>query len=91
MIYIETACEYTDDKVMRVSTDEKKMINRLLRFAKERPDEVEIIRLPEENDGCLYAKCPASYLKITPPPRRNMTDDQRIALQERMKLMRKMK
>ena len=91
MIYIETACEYTDDKIMRVSTDEKKMINRLLKFAKDRPNEVEIIRYPEENDGCLYLKCPASYLKITPPIKKTMTDDQRIALQERMKLMRKMK
>lgn len=89
MIYIETACEYTDDKVMRVSTDEKKMINRILKFAKERPDEVEIIRYPEENDGCLYAKCPASYLKITPPLRRNITEDQRIEFAQRMKLARK--
>ena len=87
---METACEYLDNKVMWVSTDERKWITRLLKIAKEHPDEVEIIRLPEDNDGCLYLKCPASYLKISPPIKRNMTEEQRIASSERMKLMRKM-
>ena len=91
MIYIETACEYLDDKVMRVYTDERRMITKLLKIAKEHPNEVEIIRLPEENDGCLYFKCPASYLKISPPVKRIMTDEQRIAATERLKSARKMK
>lgn len=87
---METACEYLDDKIMRVSTDERRWINKLLKIAKEHPNEVEIICLPEDNGGCLYLKCPASYLKISPPLRRSMTEEQRIAASERMKLMRKM-
>ena len=88
---METACNYLNDKVMYVSTDERKWINRLLKIAEEHPDEVAIINRPEENDGCLCLKCPASYLKISPPLRREMTDEQRVALSERMKLMRKTK
>lgn len=76
---METACGYLDDKVMWVSTDEKRMINRLLKIADEHRDEVEILAIPEENDGCLYLKCPADWLKITPPRHLNLTDDQRVA------------
>ena len=88
---METACDYLDDKVMYVSTDERRWINRLLKIVEEHPNEVTITQRPEENDGCLCLKCPASYLKISPPSRREMTDEQRIALSERMKLMRKTK
>jgi len=76
---------------MYVSTDERRWINRLLKIAKEHPDEVTVTKLPEENDGCLCLKCPASYLKISPPLRREMTEEQRFALAERMKSMRKPK
>lgn len=86
---METACGYLDDKVMWVSTDERRMITHLLKLAEKRPDEVKIVARPEENDGCLYLKCPASYLKINPPVRQNLSDEQRVALRERMKSMRK--
>jgi len=76
---METACGYLDDKVMWISTDEKRMINRLLKIADEHKGEVQILATPEENDGCLYLKCPAEWLKITPPRRLNLTDDQRVA------------
>ena len=88
---METACEYLDDKIMRVSTDERRWINKLLKIAKDHPNEVEIICLPEDNGGCLYLKCPANYLKISPPARPKLTDEQRIALSERMKSMQKTK
>lgn len=88
---METACGYLSDKLMWVSTDERKWINRLLKMAEEHPDEVTVVCRPEENDGCLYLKCPASYLKISPPRRRNLTDEQHAALSERLKLMREMR
>lgn len=88
---METACGYLDDRVMWVSTDERKWIDRLLKIADEHPDEVTIKARPEENDGCLYLTCPASWFKISPPLRRNLTDEQREAFSERMKLMRQMK
>ena len=86
---METACGYLDDKVMWVSTDERRMITHLLKLAEKHPDEVKVVARPEENDGCLYLKCPASYLKINPPVRQNLSDEQRVARSERLKTMRK--
>lgn len=86
---METACNYLDDKVMYVSTDERKWINRLLKMAEEHPDEVTIMNRPEENDGCLCLKCPAEYLKIAPPRHVNLTEEQRVAAAERLKNARK--
>ena len=52
---METCCNYTGD-VMFISTDERWLINRLMRFKEARPDEVEIIRTPENTkETCLCA------------------------------------
>lgn len=85
---METACEYTDE-TMVVSTDERWLINRILRFKEQRPDDITIIRLPENNDGCLYCKMPASWLKISPPAKRNLTDEQRKEIGQRLQNCRK--
>ena len=75
---METVCEYTSDApYMTISTDERKMINRLLKFAEQRPNEVSVLAYPEKNDGCLYIRCPKDYLKIAPKTRRNMSDEER--------------
>ena len=86
---METACNYLDDKVMYVSTDERKMINRILKLAKDRPGEVTITANPKDNDGCLCCKLPAEWLKITPPRRVTMSDEQKAVLAEKLKLARK--
>lgn len=75
---METCCEYTDS-VMWVSTDERRMITRMMKLIAEHPDETEIIKRPEENDGCLYCKVPATWLKIAPPVKREMSEKQRAA------------
>lgn len=81
---METCCNYTGN-VMYVSTDERWLINRLMRFKESHPDAVEIIRLPNDNDGCLYCKVPSNWLKITPPAKRELTDEQRAAIADRLK------
>lgn len=85
---METSCTYTGDTAY-FSSDEKKWRNRIEKLAKEYPDEVVIIRHAEENDGCVYARFPASYLKIQPKSRRNISDEQRVILQERMRNLRR--
>lgn len=87
---METACGYLDDKIMWISTDEKRMIDYLLDLKKKHPDEIQILCLPENNDGCLYLKCPAVWLKIKPPIKRQFTDEQRKAASERMKALRQL-
>ncbi len=80
---METCCEYTDS-VMWVSTDERRMITRMMKLIAEHPDETEIIKRPEENDGCLCCKVPSTWLKIAPPVKREMSDEQKAAASQRM-------
>lgn len=88
---METCCEYTDKERMYFSTDERRLITRILRFYEKHPDDVTIIKRPEENDGCLYCIVPPSWLKITPPVKRELTEEQRKASSERMAYMREKK
>lgn len=83
---METCLEYTD-KTMWISTDEKWFITRIMRLRYEHPEEVEIVKTPQENHGCLYCKVPAKWLKVSPPKRVNMTEEQRKAAAERMRSM----
>lgn len=84
---METACNYTD-KTMYISTDERWLINRLLEFKELYPEEVHIIKFPEDNDGCLYLRLPAKWLKITPPRKHEISEEQRDELRMRMQKMR---
>ena len=81
---METCCNYTGS-IMYVSTDERSLITKLTKLQKEHPDEVEIIALPKDNDGCLYCKIPSKWLRIAPPLKRNLSDERRAELAERMR------
>ena len=88
---METGCHYTDKEKMWISTDERWLINRILRFRANHPDDVHVIKFPEENDGCLYCTVPTNWLKITPPTKRNLSDEQRVAAGQRLKNARQNK
>lgn len=89
---METACGYlSEDHVLWVSSDDPKWKGRLLKLAEEYPDDVTIVRRPEDNDGCIYLKCPSTWLRIAPPKKVNLSDEQRAAFGERMKKIRKEK
>lgn len=60
------------------------MITRMMKLIAEHPDETEIIKRPEENDGCLYCKVPSTWLKIAPPVKREISDEQKAAASQRM-------
>ena len=78
-----------------VSADMPKFKNTLYRLKNEHPDDVIFIAgnpdnpdpARRENDGCLYAKVPANWIRIKPPVKRNLTEEQKEALRERVKLM----
>ena len=69
---------------MWVSTDERRMITRMMKLIAEHPDETETIKRPEENDGCLYCKVPSTWLKIAPPVKREMSEKQRAAAEKNL-------
>lgn len=81
---METCCNYTSNE-MFLSTDERWLINRIMKLSEKHPNSVNVIKLPQENDGCLYCKIPSNWLKITPPAKRELTDQQRAEAAERMK------
>ena len=56
------------------------MMNRLRDLAVDHPDEVAI----REDDGCIFATVPASWVKVQPKRKCNMTEEQRRANAERL-------
>ena len=83
---METGCGYlSEDRILWFSSDEPKWKNRIEALAKEYPDECVITVRPEKNGGCINAKLPASWLKIKPPKKVNLTMEQRMAAAERLR------
>ena len=66
-------------KVACITATQRKMKNRIRRLHELHPDEVVI---DADNEQCLLAHFPASWVKITPP--RQMTEEQRQAARERL-------
>ena len=83
---METCCEYTD-KTLFVSSDHQKWINRIRKLSEQYPDDVTIKNRPEDNDGCICATMPSEWLRISPPRKVEMTEEQRQAASERMKAL----
>lgn len=85
----ENAIEWLDSRdKATVTLHGGRLKNRVLRLAEEYPEEVEIRREPDENGGFLVAKIPAKWVKITPPRRLELTDEQKEELRERLKAHR---
>lgn len=89
MIFLETCFNYCDPNEAFFSSDERKWINKIRKLKEEHPDEIEIIAQPETNDGCIYCKLPAAWLKVQPKLKRELSDEERQILSDRMKNIRK--
>lgn len=57
--------------------------SKLMRYAKERPDEVKVMAVNE--DGSASFHIPISYVKASPP--RKVSDEQKVAAGERFRKM----
>lgn len=85
----ENAIEWLDSRdKATVTLHGGRLKNRVLRLAEEYPDEVEVRREPDGNGGFLVAKIPAKWVKITPPRRLELTDEQKEELRERLSVAR---
>ena len=74
----ETCVEYLDaDPHATFFSAERKWVNKILKLKEAYPDEVDIREYPENNNGNILAHIPKSWLKISPPKKRTMTDEQR--------------
>lgn len=83
---METSVSYTDGRAW-FSSDERKWCTRMKKLAEQYPEDVIIKRQPEDNDGCIYVVLPSSWLKIQPKIKRNLSDEQRLEMRERMMKM----
>lgn len=78
----ETAIDYlTCDTYATFFSSENKWVKKVRKYAEQRPDSV---RITQDNDWGLIAQIPKSWLKISPPRRLNVTDEQRVAAAERL-------
>lgn len=82
---IETCFNYCDPDKGFFSSDERKWITRIRKLKEQYPDDIKVIAEPETNDGCIYVKLPPTWLKVIPPKKRDLTEDQKNELRERMK------
>ena len=85
MNHMETCFNWTDTEICFASSDQRHWIAVIRRAAKEHPEDVTILAEPQNNDGCIYAKMPTSYIHIH-APRKNkpLTDEQRAEVTERL-------
>lgn len=79
----------TIESIATISTAERRYINRLLKLKEKYSDEVEIMYLPEENDGIMIAHVPKHWIKINPPRKVDMSEERRQAIAQRFKEARK--
>jgi len=85
---MDTSFSYCSKDCAYVSSDERRWINKIISLQKKYPDQVEIIATPEENDGCIYAKIPVDWIKITPKRTVVMTEEEKDVLRERLARLR---
>jgi len=88
MATIDTYVGYTSRDEMFFSSTERSWHTKIMKLAKDHPDEVTIIKTPEENDGCIYAKMPVAYLKLQAKRKVEMTDKERAEVTKRMTELR---
>lgn len=79
----------TEDDHAVISTDDRKWVNKIYKLAEERPDEVEIKHVFK--DGFVTAHVPKSWIKVRPPVKRQLTEEQKKAYGERMRKARLLK
>jgi hypothetical protein len=86
----ENAIEWLRDQDrITVTLSDRKMINKVKRIAEKHPQDVEILALPENNGGYLYARLPLVCLNLRDPGRRTeKTPEQIEAMRERMNRLR---
>jgi hypothetical protein len=63
-----------------------KFINKMRRLAEEYPDDVEIEDV--KNSSAIVCRFPATWVKVSPPRKREFTEEERLAAAERLRAYR---
>ena len=83
----ETVFEHWDAKdTFTVSTDERHWKCVLAKLAEQHPAEVECVA--QNGDGSVMYRVPTSWVRLRPPRKSSMTDEQRADFGRRMAALR---
>lgn len=85
---METCINYCTTDCAYVSSDERHWITKIRKLAERYPEQVRIIREPDQNDGCIYATVPVKWVKTVPPKKMNLTEEQKKEFAVRMRRVR---
>ncbi len=89
MDFRETSVEYiANESHATFYSSEAKWIRKIKSLQQDNPDTIQIIN---ESEDSILAHIPKSWLKITPPRKMNLSEEQRAAAAERMSNARKNK
>ena len=64
---IETCFNYTAREAGYFSSNEQRWITRILKLKDQYPELVTILKMPEDNDGVIYARLPVTFLRLQGP------------------------
>ena len=81
---METCFNYTEKEHGSFSSDERRFITKVRKLKEKYPEQVRIIKEPEENDGCIYCEMPVEWFTIRVPKKVNFTDEQKKAMTDRL-------
>ena len=86
----DTSVCFTDGEFAFASSDDPGIKAAWLKMQAQYPDEVRILKRPDENDGCLYIRLPLqmarhSLKRLIPTKREPMSAERRAAAAERMR------
>ena len=86
----ETCIEYIDaNKYATFCSSERKWINKIHKLKEQYPEQVQIVASEEDNDGTILAHVPKTWMKVSPPKKMNLTEEQKAARAERMRSLKK--
>ncbi len=83
---IEWVTGLKDEDKITLSLSSKRYINKVKKICSEHPEDTKVI---ENDDGTIYAELPIGCLKISYPNKRELTEEEKEELRERIKLARK--
>ena len=80
---MDTSFEYTDKTTAYISSTENSWYKKMLKLQEQYPEQVKILRTPEENAGYLYASFPVGWIKIK--PKRILSEEEKQKVIDRFK------
>ena len=86
MEYKENVIEWVNgDEKAALTLNREKHKTRIKKLKAQYPDEVDFII---NRDGSMFAHIPVSWVRISPPRKVDLTDEQKQILADRMRLLR---